>query len=859
MLPSPPAEMNHETTPKRKRSRSDVEAEDARDNSFQLENLGSSTFLTFESVSKLLRAHLPLSWLGSPPANTSVPPGSLLQGQIKQVSSLDYSVLVARQIPNGGLYVLEKVEDACFVVHPLQPFVSEKWIKDASIGAAPPVSMQMLMHYVPMPEYPEPRDLCRTPSMTASDTAVKVPKNRRGAAARLSILSQMEKQDDGTPSPRLQELPQHVDEPQTVVSAVSDAPQQIEAPLEEKCLTLHAESAAPAGSSTTLGDSQTDLLTPAYLRQRYLDHLYKVKTSLAFYVKGPLGRARARAKAENASMTIADLANFYRDSVLSAKRMDLKYKESLKDAILSIAQNSEAAEDEHPKRKPTKRTKLGKDGLWPTEPEFIRFWWYRRDSKAATSQADNASELRDAVAAQRMREAQMQMILILEILVIEAKQNERKGDSQKPVSEDPDAKVESIEQEVGVNMKSEKRVRKRDLEAELGVLADKMCIWHSVGLELNDSQDSHKTKGDEDGEQDETRHKLRHFCTDILIAFYNHRLPTLCRRLCKTLAGPVLYDQIQKEARIKQNNAKSVPPGAVLRRAASKNGQLERVLSEQGSGKPSPPALLRSSTLPPVPHFKREPSETFSRSHSRQMSLSFSNREVDLEADAQATASKKRKLDLVTSQKQELAAAIQALKKPNRQDAGKGYMDELELRRSQLKQPVLITATPKADRRKTMGDARDEPIVLPVAVTDMLIPSSTTKSRVVGTFKSASRSSSKKRAVLAAIHDTPSRSTSRKSDPLQINSRSSNRRQSSAELVSVPDAILATPSKPKPKPKDLSEVFTTPMKMPKSSADDKENEFRVTEMACKTMDRAMAMPVADTIYDTLGWNNDYDL
>ncbi|KAK5313283.1 hypothetical protein LTR70_007692 [Exophiala xenobiotica] len=857
MLPSPPTEMSCQTTPKRKRSRSDIEVEDARDSIFQLENLSNCSFLTFEPVSKLLRAHLPLSWLGSAAGNTSLLAGTLLQGQIKHVASWEYSVLIARHIPNGGLYALEKVEDGCFVGHPLQPFATERWIKDASIGAAPPVSMQMLLHYVPTQASSDSQDSRRTPSMTASDTSAKVPKNRRGAAARLSILSQTEKQDDGTQSPRLQELPQHVDEPSTIAIAVADVPQQTEAGPEEMEPTLHSESAAPAEPPTVPDDAHTDLLTPAYLRQRYLDHLYKVRTSLAFYVKGPLGRARARARAENASMTIADLANFYRDSVLPAKKIDLKYKESLKDAVLKMEHDPVAAEDEKAKGRPKKRTKLGKDALWPIEPEYIRFWWYRRESRITTSQGDHASELRDAITAQRMREAQMQMILILEVLVIEAKQNENKDDSQQPVPENPDTKVDSIEPGMSANTKSEKRARKRDLEAELGVLADKLCIWHSVGLEVSESPDGHKKQGDEGGEQGEPRDRLRNFCTDILIAFYNHRLPTLCRRLCKTLAGPALYDQIQKEARIKQNSATSVPPGAALRRATSRSGQLERVLSEEGLRQPSPPALVRSSTLPPVPRFKREPSETFSRSHSRQTSLSFFNREVDLEADAQATASKKRKLDIVTSQKQELAAAIQALKKPNRQDAGKGYMDELELRRAQSKQPVLITATPRANRRKTIGDARVDSILLPPVEGDMLIPSSSIKSRVVETLKSAPRSSSKKRAVLAAIHNTPPRSATRKYDPLQINGRSMSRLKSEDELALAQEAIFATPSKGKQK--DLSEVFTTPVKVPKNSSYEKENGFPVTEVAFKTMDRAMAMPVADTIYDTLGWNNDYEL
>ena len=856
MLPSPPADMAPGAVSSRKRSRSDIEADETRNSTFELENLSTTSSLSFVPVSKLLRAHLPLSWLGSADAHSSLPSGTLLQGQIKHVASWEYSVLVSRKIPNGGLYALEKVDDGCFVVHPLQPFVTEKWIKEASIGAAPPVSMQMLLHYVPAQEPSQSQDLRQVPSSTAPDTVVKVPKNRRGAAARLSILSQSEKRDgdDSTPSPLLQELPQRME---CSTATATPAQAQAQGKPEELQSIIHTDNTVDAEPSMTLDESPTDLLTPAYLRQRYFDHLYKVKTSLAFYVKGPLSRARARARLDKASMTTADLANFYRDSVLPAKKMDLKYKESLKDAVLKLVQESGAAEDEKALKKSTKKTKLAKDGLWPTEPDFIRFWWHHRDSKTSRAQEDHANELQDAIAAQRMREAQMQMILILEILSIEAKQNEKRDNPQQQMPENADVKVESIEQEILAEAKPERQIKKRNLEAELGMLADRLCIWHSVGLEVNTLANGESEEKIGEGEQVESRDRLRNFCTDILIAFYNHRLPLLCRSLCKTLAGPALYDQIQKETRVKQESTRNFPPGAALRRVSSRRGTMERVLSEEGLQQPSPPALVRSSTLPPVPAYKREPSERFSRPPSRQSSISFSNREVDLEADAQATASKKRKLDLVASQKQELAAAIQALKKPNRQSAGGGYMDDLEQRKVQLKQPVLITATPRANRRKAVGDTRDDPLVLPPVGGDMMIPSSSVKSRNIETFMSAQRSSSTKKAVLAALHETPSRSANRKSDQVQVNSRAKNRVKPIEKLALAQESVFATPAKPQQK--DLSEVFTTPLKRPKICSQEKENEFQVTEVAVRTMGRAMAMPVADTIYDTLGWNDDYDL
>lgn len=845
MLPSPPYEMSH--SPPSKRKRSDIDAEEQGNQTFTATNLVTESPWTFEPVSRLLRAHLPLSWLVPHASNspTNISPGSLLQGHITNSAGWDYAVLVARHMPNGGLVVFEKIETTYFVVYPLQPFVSEKWIQDASIGASPSTSLQMMLHYLPNPETDTKADSRRTPCPT-SEPALSISKNRRGAAARLSILSFSEKTEDIIQSPRGDGSSMW-----TKNAAPSVPPEESEDALVTADSEIHTTPAE--GHSTISAQLQTDMLSPAYLRQRYLDHLYMTKTSLAYYTKGPLSRARARARAQDSSMTLTDLAVFYRESLLPIKRMDLKYKESIQQVI----RTTEPLAIENAK-KSTRKTKLGKDGLWPIEHDFVLRWWRAGSFGPSISHNHQTREVRDAISSLRMREAQMQMILMLETLSIDEKQKNAMPEP-KPLPESVDIKAESVEQDVVPEANKTKQKKQRNLVADLELLADRLCIWHSIGLEgsIVPTQDASRNDGED---QTESKDRLRNFCVDVLIPFYSSRLPLLCKSLCKTLAGPEVLEQAQKASRLKDASKAMAPGAMVKRRVSSVTGkEIERVVSEEGFRQPSPPALARSSTLPPLPKFKRETSELTQRPpsrSSRQPSVNFVNREIDLVADAQATASKKRKLDRVASHKQDLAAAIEALKKPNRRNVSSAYMDEVEKRKPEIRpDSVQITATPKVSRRTRLDDIGLEPLVQPVFGSDQAVLSSGVKPNNSGLFDITSRSSSKKKAVLAAIHDTPSRSAHRKTDPLQV----------SAGLTAdaAPDGaaevnyahVLSTPSKPRSNKTSLSITVSTRRL---SGHREQANTFELPDVALRAMDRAMKMPITSTIYDTLGWNDDDD-
>ena len=155
--------------------------------------------------------------------------------------------------------------------------------------------------------------------------------------------------------------------------------------------------------------------------------------------------------------------------------------------------------------------------------------------------------------------------------------------------------------------------------------------------------------------------------------------------------------------------------------------------------------------------------------------MSFSNREIDLVADSKNYQVKRQKLDRLALQKKELEAAIAALKKPNRSTVAGAFMDEVEQRKAQMSaQVVHITATPRARRTKDRELFEPELPPVPIAITtgfrESMVPSSTIKPRFgKPTSSSIPRASATKRAVLSAIHETPSRGLERKtSNPLAL-------------------------------------------------------------------------------------------
>lgn len=732
----------------------------------------------FEPLTLLARACLPLAWL-----NTAQPlPTSVFEATIPSVQEWEQRVLVARKTPNGGLYAIERVGPNHFIACPLQNWVSDEYCKDAAIGKVAETRLEEVLQK----DDGVPREHRRSISGSSlaglpTPKSPRKPTNRRGALARMSILTPKETTSQDVFGQRSSSPT--VTQP-VITAPISAEPLPITPAAQLQDADPFDQSLSGSGAEPPIQEPQQPVgVAPVEnpcaaerLRGQYLDYLYTSKTSLAFYVKGPLSRARAHVRSsECPSTSIADLLEFYEQSILATKKIDLKYKESLPKIITELPL-------EHPetqkKRSRKKKQKLGKDCLWPEEDDYVCKWWHAREFKPSSASSDRQAEMRKELADLRMRETKMQLLLILEVMLLELAALKL---SAKPVPSDADVKVESVEDDVAsilAKTPQQSTKKKRDFTSELETLVDRLCIWHSVDMdEITDhenSQSDSKVKAND---------LLREFCKDVLWPFYSAKLPEEMKSLSRKLAGsdfspPKRPRESSKPATLRKSSAsfslsKPKPGQPLVKRT------LQRVLSEDHLGRhASPPTLSRSSTgpiNPIIPTLKREPSERpVSRGGMLSKSVSFSNREIDLVADSKTHEAKRRKLDKLAQQKQELEAAIDALKRPSRSAVAAAFMDDVEKRRQE--RTIQISATPRARRNREMVDFA-EPELPPMPrlgrEEDMsVIPSSTRKPLARSNIHSSSsmnRASATKRAVLSAIHETPSRGLERKtSNPLAL-------------------------------------------------------------------------------------------
>lgn len=384
----------------------------------------------------------------------------------------------------------------------------------------------------------------------------------------------------------------------------------------------------------------------------------------------------------------------------------------------------------------------------------------------------------------------MQMLLMLEVMLLETAATRL---SEKPIPTDPEVKVESVEDEAAALLATtleKPPKKKRDLANEIDTVVDRLCIWHTVSL------DDVVTGEESQNNTSKPNDSLRDFCKDVLLPFYSAKLPDQAKSISRKLGGPEISPKRPTQLRpptLHRSSSSSTlhktKPGQPLAKRT-----LERVLSEDHLHRHiSPPALSRSSTAPMnpiIPTLKREPSERpTSRGGMLSKSVSFSNREIDLVADSKAHEAKRRKFDRLAQQKRELEAAIDALKRPSRMTVAGAFMDEVEKRQEKI---IQISATPRAQRVKEQFEPELPPMPRSVlqGQETSVIPSSTIKPRFrTGnpTSRSIPRSSATKRAVLTAIHETPSRGINKKtSNPLDLPPLQS------AQMVD-PTSIAATP------------------------------------------------------------------
>ncbi|KAF2093044.1 hypothetical protein NA57DRAFT_61899 [Rhizodiscina lignyota] len=640
-----------------------------------------------------------------------------------------------------------------------------------------------------------------------------------------------------------------------------------------------------------VADEPVDLrLTARQIFERlicqYMETLYLSKTSLAFFAKGPLSKARAAFTSVDQTLNVSELAQFLRSVCLSSSAVDKKYREKLPEIVKNTPvldlSDEELPSNTPAKRKPAKRLHPTKAGMFPLEEDFVKRWWKSDDSSPARRRADESAEafMRRRLTCLRLRETLIQIILMLETLALEASP----GFSQNTV--DPDeAHREAEGRSTETSDKKPKTTKKppQDLSLALDLLVDKLCIWQSID-EDGDSSSIFTPK--RNGKLDASRSTplrgtgndvLPDFYSEVVLPFYMSRLPQLVSSLGKKL-GAVPGPSPSKTSTVKPGSSVIRKPPQPASTSVNKDDShsrkpLHRVKTETSAQKPSrTPSLVRfASDSAAIPGMKRERSQTpamlsipltesSSQGSARGSFAHFkrlSKREVDLSALSAASEAKLRKKASVQEQ---LRDAISTLKKPNRGAAVKENVDFAQKRTTsgskigaaKSLQSVQVGATPKRANKFSS-----------VAAT----PNRTSKAILGHDFAGAPGSSFVPSSAIRPRHDTnvdprppfvqstPSRGPGRTTSILeyQIPDSAMKTGPQSSHLRSGADGIPSTPSRKSKGPSmgpvesGHDNVFATPPnKMP---------SLPLSNGNAKGPAKAQE----GSIYDALGWNDDNDI
>lgn len=243
-----------------------------------------------------------------------------------------------------------------------------------------------------------------------------------------------------------------------------------------------------------------------------------MKASLAYFAKGPLSRARAFFNTNDlVSSDGLSLAEYLRVCILSLPIMDKKYKETLPNivkelpiAVISDEENITATFRRKTRKK--KSSKIGKDGLYPEEEvSVIRWWLDRRNSIDGDDSSENRDErVRLRMAEQRARETQLQIILLLETLALEASNPRKTSENDL-----------TVVGEKHPSCKKQKGKKLHDLNVLLDLQIDRLCIWQSMSVGEG-GPSTHEDKTDSrvtlrvsyEGRRFDV---LRDFCIDVIV------------------------------------------------------------------------------------------------------------------------------------------------------------------------------------------------------------------------------------------------------------------------------------------------------------------------------------------------------
>ncbi|GIC92038.1 uncharacterized protein Aud_008494 [Aspergillus udagawae] len=675
-----------------------------------------------EPIAVVPRSRLPFSWLDSPAALSQIQSGSLFVANIPLLeeglqSRTEPCILAVRLVPDGELYAVEQVKRGIYALSKLARGVEEGDIFVAVKGWNPytgcgegtlsdlPLGADSGGEWWQQAKIEDPTSV--TPSSAKrAKLDVSLAFNKVAVDARVDVTLK-----DISPVDSLEQRPSMAP-PALPMERSSSSDMQMP-------FVLHGSRDADGavfGDVAANGDTQPaepsqspqELLDA--MREHYLQALYISKTSVAYFAKGPLARCRAafQASGSDSTNTPRHLADFYRESILAAKKMDLKYRETLPSTIRDVLLST--SDDDARKKRKSRKRKLGKNGLYPEEEGFIRKWWRDRAlaDNGVPAESSRDAELKKHIADLRLRETQLQILLILETLALELS-----GPGET-------SKTHDYSEKPSEDTRTKSKRKPQDLDVLLELHLDRLCIWHAVSTDDTVLAESAKSFDSQTGKKIESD-AVRDFCTEVIVPFYASRLPDRCKLITRKLGVSGAISPWAKQS--SSTKTSRTEPGKPTERQSSQRNprrSLQRVLTDQQmASQGRPPSLGRSNTVPSQSEAKRESMEpllpvlSVSARGGIQKPKRAENREVDLNAVARQHETKLKKVQMLMEQKKELDAAINALRKPNRELVAKDIAEDADKRasggssrkpknpvRNPFGQGVQVMATPKGNRKK---------------------------------------------------------------------------------------------------------------------------------------------------------------
>ncbi|KAF3384298.1 hypothetical protein F1880_002348 [Penicillium rolfsii] len=677
--------------------------------------------LILEPICLIHRSRFPLSWLEDASwSRSDVQPGGLFGADIPALerdlrACAEPTMLAVRLAAIGGLYVVERVKRGIYSLSRLA-----RWVQEGDIVVAVK-GWQGSRDVVMDADVEEKPCTVHDGFNWWQNAQIEEPLSDLGlgdefAGLQVDVVFGSSVRDEPNVQPSFVDVLEH--RGQSVASTAIGVDSQTNTSFELRDWpVLGASDSMDMDPAPNMRQSPEELLNG--LRQHYLEALYISKTSLAYFAKGPLTRCRTSFQNcdPEQTQTPGQLIEFYRDAVLTAKKMDLKYRESLpasvREAVLAVSDNEAALT----KKRKAKKKKLGKNGLYPEEDDFVRKWWKDRNMVDTSIQEGSyGAETKRHISDLRLRETQLQILLILEVMALEATPMEKKdSDNVNPAGEETTT--------------PKKRTKKpQDLNVLLELHLDRLCIWHAVSMEESSAADSAKTSSFTDSHNSGKKVEsdaVRDFCTEVIIPFYASRLPEKCKLITRKFG---VSGGISPAAKKTQSSSKSrrLEPGSEVKReppAQKPRRSLQRVLTDEkaAASLPRHPSLSRSKTAPTQHDAKRDstdpmlPTVMGGSVRGGIQVKRVENREIDLNAAARQHESKLRKVQMLAEQKKELDSAIQTLRKPNREVVARDIAEDATKRmstgggsfrkaknpvRNPLGEGVQVMATPRGNRRK---------------------------------------------------------------------------------------------------------------------------------------------------------------